>query len=101
LWRDEFDAVGFLEIAKGIVARDDPAPVGRDGGDRRFDLGVERIELGEIGGGVRLIGVTPGGVGGDQRVADIGDIDLGVGGRLPGVWIGLATGASLADRDAI
>ena len=74
----------------------------RAGGDLRHrdpDLAVERVELGQITVriGAKSRGVRR--VGGDQRVADIGDIDLGVGDRLPGMRIGGA--ADLERHDAV
>jgi hypothetical protein len=87
LRRGERDAIGVLEISERVVAGDDPAAVGGNPGDHVPHLALERIELGEIGGGVRGVGVLAGGIGGDQRVANIGNIDLGVGHRLPGVRI--------------
>ena len=90
LRRDEVDAIGGLEIAEGVVGGDDAAAVGRDFRDRVLHLGVERVELAEIGGGVGLIGGLAGRIGRDQRVADIGDIDFRIGDRLPGMRIGVA-----------
>ena len=62
-------------------------------------LAVERIEFGQIGLRIGAKDRGIGGVGGHQRVADIGDIDLRVGDRLPGMRIG--GGADAARRDAV
>jgi hypothetical protein len=69
---------------------DDAAAVGGDLLDRGLYLGVERIELARIRCCVRLIHVLGRRIGGDQRVADVRDVNLRVRGRLPGMRIGVA-----------
>jgi hypothetical protein len=61
----------------------------RRSGDRvdRPHILVERVELLEIGSGVRLVRGLAGGVGCDQRIADVHDIALDVGDALPSVRI--------------
>ena len=86
--RDELHAVGRAEIAERIVGGDDLRGGRRDFLDRGLHLPLERIELGEIGRGVGVVGGLAGGIGGAQPVADVGDIDLHIGDRLPGVRIG-------------
>ena len=66
---------------------DDAAAIGGNFGDHLAHLPLEDVEFGEIGRGIGDIGVLAGRVGGDQRIANIGDIDLRVGDRLPGVRI--------------
>ncbi len=57
-----------------------------------------------IGRGIGAVDIRRRRIGRDQRIADIGHIDLGVGDRLPGVRIGVAVVVSrlrrLARRDA-
>ena len=77
LGRDELHAVGAAKITECVVGRDDPAVVGGNLSDRRLDLLLERVELGEIGLGVGLIGALARRVGLAQAVADVGDVDLG------------------------
>src|SRR5262249_57181737 len=87
LRRGEVYAVSILQITEGIVAGDDAAAIGGNLGDEVAHLTLECIELGEIGGGVGIVRVLAGWIGGDQRVADIGDVDLCIGDRLPGVRV--------------
>ena len=68
------------------------APVRRDARDGRPHLPIERVELREIGRGVRLVDGLAGGVGGDQRVADVGDVELRVGDALPGMRVDVRRG---------
>ena len=108
LRRDELEPVGGFEIAEGVVAGDELPAVGGNLGDHVAHLALERVELGEVGRGIGLVGDFAGGIGGDQRIADIGDVDFRVGHRLPGVRVGLpvvvvvsAPAGALARLDAL
>ena len=72
------------------MARDDTPAVRRYPCDGVLDFPLERIEPGEIRDGVGPIICLAGWIDRDQRVADIGDINLGIGDGLPGVRIGPA-----------
>ena len=87
LRRDELDAVARGEIAEGVMGRDDAATLLGNGGDRLLDFRVERVELGEIGVGVGLIGLGALRIDGRQRFPDRLDINFGVGDVLPSVRI--------------
>ena len=56
----ERQAVFVLEIAEGVVRGDDGALLGGDRGDRGLHLGLQRLELAGVGGGVGPIGVAAG-----------------------------------------
>src|SRR5207244_13634871 len=87
LRRGKIHAIGVLKIAEGVVAGNDTAAIGGNFGDHLAHLAIKRVELGEIGCRIGGVSFLAGGVGGDQRVADIGDVDFRVGDRLPGVRI--------------
>jgi hypothetical protein len=72
------------------VAGDHAAAISGNPGDRVPHLALERVELGEIGGGVRVVSGLAGRIGGNQRVADIGHIDFRIGDGLPGMRVGPA-----------
>ena len=81
----DLHAVFLAEIAQGIVRGDDDAVICRDGGDRRLDLGIQRVDLSEIGLGVGLVGGFAGRIGSDQSLGDIDNIGVGIGHTLPGM----------------
>jgi hypothetical protein len=84
---DEVDAVGGLEMRKGVVRGDDLAPLRRDRGHRGADLGLEGVEFLEIRRRVGLVGSTALGIGGDEGIPDRADIELCVADVLPGMGI--------------
>src|SRR5258707_10252893 len=71
----------------------------RDLRNRRLHIAVERVEFGQIAAGIIAVDPAARGIGASRRVPDVGQIDFGVGGRLPGVWIGVR--AELAGGDAL
>ena len=85
--RSQLDTVGLPEIAESVVRRDDPATIGRNFRHGRAHVGVERIELFEIGPGARRVVSFARGIGRDQSVADIGHVDFGVRDILPGMRV--------------
>ena len=52
--REEGQPVFVLEIAEGVVRGDDGALVGRDRRDGGLHLGLQRVELAGVGGGIGL-----------------------------------------------
>src|SRR5208337_1807612 len=87
-WRDKAEAIGRAEIAESVMGRDDlPAPR-RNFRDFRRDVFLKYVELAEIIIRIGTIDRSATGIDSDQGIADIGNIDLGIGDRLPGmrVW---------------
>jgi len=70
--RDEIDAVGFCEIAEGVMCADDFTFIFGDGGDLCFYPIVQSIEFLDIGACIGFILARMRGIGGGQRIADIG-----------------------------
>ena len=85
------------KIGKRALAGDEPAPFLRDGGQPLADRPGHGLDLGGIGLGVggvgrRVVRVVLG-----KGGADVVDIDQHVGGRHPGMRVGLAGIGALAD----
>ncbi len=85
--RDKAETIGRAKIAESIVRRYNLPPPGRNFGNFPLDLGIERVEPGEIGLRIAALGGFSCRVGGDQPIADFRDIDLGIGDRLPCMWV--------------
>ena len=52
---------------------------------RLANIAIERFQLGQMGQCTGSLRRRVGGIGGDNGVTDVGDIDLGVRNGLPGV----------------
>ncbi len=90
--RDELEAVGGAEVAEGIVRGDNAAALLGQRRNLGFHIRLDLTHVGEELGGVGLIGRLAVGIGGDQPVANVGDVDFAVGKALPGMRVGDLTG---------
>lgn len=93
---DEADAVGRAEIGEGVVRGDDAALFGRHARERGADLGLQRVEFGEIGLRVGAVACRSLRIDGDQRVPDVDGVNLRVEHILPGMRIDLSMGMPVA-----
>jgi hypothetical protein len=97
---DERDTVSGPEIAERVVAGDQLTAIRRNRAERGLDLRVQRIQPAQVGSRIGLEDGFASRVGGNQRIANIGDVDFRVGDRLPGMWVDLAAQPQRRDAGA-
>ena len=68
---------------------DELAPLRRQRAYLLADGRVQRLQLGDVGRGVRLVQLRTGRVGGDERIPDVADHDDDIGDVVPDVGIEL------------
>src|SRR5699024_9864936 len=80
-------AIGMPKVIEGVVRRDDNAFVFGYVVDGVLDVLVQLCQLPVVGFGIGLVVVASVGVGRAKRRSNVGDIGLGMAGRLPGMGI--------------
>ena len=96
--RDHRDAERGGEVLQRVVRGEDAALGGGHGGHFGMRPGVEGAQLLGVGGGVGAIIVGVGGVGANQRVGDVLDVDDAVARVQPGVLVEHGGFGFAADR---